>query len=68
MEVLWDTIYGSFVFKPLQVSEKTTVHRGRVMDDKGKPARSQRVDLTLGSRTLHTFTDRDPCQPGFASR
>jgi hypothetical protein len=58
MEVLWDTVYGSFVFVPLQLSAKATVQRGKVMDAAGKPARAQRVDLTLGGKTYHTFTDR----------
>lgn len=59
MEVLWDTVYGSFVFVPLQLSAKATVQRGKVMDAAGKPARALRVDLTVGGKTFHTFTDRN---------
>jgi hypothetical protein len=59
MEVNWDTIYGSFVFVPVELSAKATVHQGKVMDDSGKPARAQLVDLTLGGRIFHTFTDRN---------
>ena len=59
MEVLWDTIYGSFVFVPLSLSAKVTVHEGRVMDSAGKPASGQLVDLTIGTKTFHTFTNRN---------
>ena len=58
MEVNWDTIYGSFVFAPVELSAKATVHQGKVKDGSGKPARAQLVDLTVGGRTFHTFTDR----------
>ncbi|HEX5758463.1 MAG TPA: hypothetical protein VF121_04675 [Thermoanaerobaculia bacterium] len=59
MEVNWDTIYGSFVFVPLELAAKATVHQGKIMEGSGKPARGQLVDLTLGGRTFHTFTDRN---------
>ena len=58
MEVLWDTIYGSFVFVPLEISAKPTFQQGKVTDPSGRPVRGQRVDLEVGGRTFHTFTDR----------
>jgi hypothetical protein len=59
MEVLWDTIYGSFVFVPLELSAKAAFHQGKVVDPSGRPSRGQRVDLEIGGRTFHTFTDRN---------
>jgi hypothetical protein len=59
MDVLWDTVYGSFVFTPLELAAKTTVQRGTIVDAAGRPARAERVDLTVAGRTFHTFTDRN---------
>jgi hypothetical protein len=59
MEVYWDNLYGSFVFFPavLNASGQNTLAQGTVTGATGQILRHQPVDLAVGTKTLHTYTD-----------
>jgi len=63
MDVYWDTLYGSFVFAPHVFGgagkKKATMHSGHVKTASGTSAKRERVDLTYGGRTYHTFTNKN---------
>jgi hypothetical protein len=60
MAVYWDTLYGSFLFAPVEPGAKTALlQSGRVKDASGKPVVKREVVLAFGGTTLRTFTDHN---------
>jgi hypothetical protein len=57
MQIYWDSLYGSFVFVPLSLSQARIVHQGQVMDGSNKPARGELVKFAYGGKTYNTVTD-----------
>jgi hypothetical protein len=60
MAVYWDTLYGSFMFDPIEDQPASAIiHAGRVVDASGTPVRQAAVDLSYGGKTYHTYTDNN---------
>jgi hypothetical protein len=59
MEIFWDSLYGSFVFFPTELGAPSTtiLTQGTVTGANGQVLRHQPVDLAVGAKTLHTYTD-----------
>jgi hypothetical protein len=58
--VYWDTIYGSFVFVPVQGDDQLPLQTGRVTDAAGNPKAFEAIELTVaGGLTFHTLTNAD---------
>jgi hypothetical protein len=55
MEIFWDSLYGSFVFAPLDFAGKLT-YQGKL--PRGVK-RGEVVELSYGGKTYHTVTGRD---------
>jgi hypothetical protein len=56
MAIYWDTLYGSFMFQPLELTPSTLVQQGHVTDASGKPVAQQLVELSYNGKTYHTVT------------
>ena len=56
MQVYWDSLYGSFVFVPYDLSTAAILQQGTVTDAANKPLAGQQIDLTVAGKKYHTIT------------
>jgi hypothetical protein len=59
IQVYWDSLFGTFLFIPSNLSAASIVQRGNVKDASGKAVVGQRVDLSYGGKTYHTLTSQN---------
>jgi hypothetical protein len=57
--VLWDSLFGTFLFVPYNLTADATTQRGTVTNASGKPMPGQVVQLTLNGKTYRTVTAAD---------
>jgi hypothetical protein len=56
VQIYWDSLYSTFLFKLVDPATMQTVQQGKVVNGSGKPMAGQAVDLTYGGKTYHTLT------------
>jgi hypothetical protein len=59
VDVYWDSLYGSFLFVPDDLTDQVLVQTGAVTDTAGKPVAGAPVTLSYNGKTYHTLTGRD---------
>jgi len=57
MGIYWDSLYGSFMFAPLDLTSSVVIHKGTVTNAAGKPVAGEPVNLELDGKTYRTYTD-----------
>jgi hypothetical protein len=57
MAIYWDSLFGSFMFKPEEIASGSVLSEGIVTNAAGKPVAHRPVELAFGTKTYHTFTD-----------
>jgi hypothetical protein len=59
VQVYWDSLFGTFLFIPYDLSANAVTQRGKVTTAAGKPAPGQLVELILNGKTYRTVTAAD---------
>jgi hypothetical protein len=68
VQVLWDSLFGTFLFVPYKTSTASMIHQGVVKNAAGKPIAWQRVDLSFGGKIYHTLTGPNGTYRFFGTR
>ena len=56
MQVYWDSTFGSFIFQPIALDQKTLLQHGRIADSTGNPIAGKPVQLLVNGVTYHTYS------------